>query len=60
MAVDLFDNRLELARRCGATETISGPRRPVVKASRSFEAGGPDVFIDNTGNPEVISRGYDD
>ena len=60
VAVDLFDNRLELARRCGATETISGATGdPWLRLRESFEARGPDVFIDNTGNPEVISRGYD-
>jgi len=60
VAVDLFDDRLELARRCGATETVNGAKVDAwSKISDSFIERGPDVFVDNTGSPEVISRGYD-
>lgn len=60
LAVDLFENRLELARHCGATETINGAAAdPWAKISDFLGGKGPDIFVDNTGNPEVISRGYD-
>jgi len=60
VAVDLYENRLELARRCGATVTINGAATDLwAKISHAFSERGPDVFVDNTGNPEVISRGYD-
>ncbi|MDC3016030.1 zinc-binding dehydrogenase, partial [Luminiphilus sp.] len=60
LAVDLFENRLALARHCGATETINGAAAdPWAKISDFLGGKGPDIFVDNTGNPEVISRGYD-
>ena len=60
VAVDLFKNRLELAQYCGATKIINGAEAdPWTKISDSCGEKGPDVFVDNTGNPEVISRGYD-
>jgi S-(hydroxymethyl)glutathione dehydrogenase/alcohol dehydrogenase len=60
IAVDLYDNRLELARRLGATHAING-RSADVRARILDIVGqqGPDVFIDNTGLPAVIELGYD-
>lgn len=59
IAVDLFEGKLELARRMGATHVIN---------SSAGEAGGSiteivgtrglDVFVDNTGVPEIIQLGY--
>jgi S-(hydroxymethyl)glutathione dehydrogenase/alcohol dehydrogenase len=60
IAVDLYDNRLSLARRCGATEVINaGAVDPWVRLAEIFSARAPDIFIDNTGRPEVIARGYE-
>lgn len=60
VAVDLFENRLELARHCGATETINAAAvDPWAEISDFLGGKGPDIFVDNTGDPEVISRGYD-
>ena len=60
IAVDLYDNRLELAKRMGATHILNASRgdTPV----RIRELVGPeelDAFIDNTGLPEVIRMGYE-
>ena len=60
VAVDLFDNRLEMAKQCGATVVINASKSDVWKSlAETFKDEAPDVFIDNTGNPEIISRGYE-
>lgn len=59
VAVDRFDNRLELARRLGATHTVNTASGDAHAAIReAVGADGPDVFIDNTGDPKVIELGY--
>ncbi|QEP45074.1 dehydrogenase [Ectothiorhodospiraceae bacterium BW-2] len=59
IAVDLYDNRLELAKKMGATHTINAN---VVDAketiSQILDSNGVDVFIDNTGKPAIIEMGY--
>ncbi len=60
VAVDLFDNRLEMAKQCAATIVINASKSDVWKSlAEIFKDEAPDVFIDNTGNPEIISRGYE-
>ena len=60
VAVDLFDNRLALALRCGASDVINAALAdPWGQLAELFSARAPDVFIDNTGKPEVIARGYE-
>lgn len=55
IAIDLFDNRLELARLLGATHTINSRRAdPAAEIARIVGSGGVDVAIDNTGNVDVI------
>ena len=59
VAVDMYDNRLQIAAKCGATQTINSVTEDVWIALASlFSDEGPDIFIDNTGNPEVIAKGY--
>jgi S-(hydroxymethyl)glutathione dehydrogenase/alcohol dehydrogenase len=59
IAVDIYDNRLELAKRMGATHTInsnqSDARSEILKIVGTT---GLDVFIDNTGQPAIIEMGY--
>lgn len=59
IAVDLHDNRLELARNMGATHLINS-RNADAKAEIERITGGRgvDVFIDNTGQPAIIELGY--
>ena len=60
VAVDLFNNRLQLAKRCGATDVIDARTSDPWKVLSSlFPDRAPDVFVDNTGNPEIIARGYE-
>jgi S-(hydroxymethyl)glutathione dehydrogenase / alcohol dehydrogenase len=59
IAVDLFDSRLELAKRFGATHTINSSIIDAATGIKDALANGPlDVFIDNTGSPAVIELGY--
>ena len=56
IAIDLFDNRLDLARTLGATHTINSRSADAAEAVAAIVGGeGVDVAIDNTGNVEVIA-----
>lgn len=60
IAVDLFDNRLELASSVGATAVINAKNcNAFAKINEILDGQRPDVFLDNTGNPEIITKGYD-
>jgi Zn-dependent alcohol dehydrogenase len=59
VAVDLHDNKLELAKKMGATHVInssSGDTRQVILGI--VGNAGVDAFIDNTGQPAIIEMGY--
>jgi len=59
IAVDLHDNRLDLAKRMGATHLINSAKMDARKAILEISgSAGPDVFIDNTGQPAIIEMGY--
>ncbi len=60
IVVDLYENKLELAKKFGATHVINSskvdPRAAILDI-----LGGPnaDVAVDNTGLPELIQLGYE-
>ena len=59
VAVDLFDNRLELAKQLGATDLVNSSNGDAEGLVRETLNNQPlDVFIDNTGMPEIIEMGY--
>jgi S-(hydroxymethyl)glutathione dehydrogenase/alcohol dehydrogenase len=59
IAVDLFDNRLALAQKLGATHTINAQTQDVFASLSTYLQGlAVDVFIDNTGLPDIIAKGY--
>jgi Zn-dependent alcohol dehydrogenase len=59
IAVDQFDNKLELARQMGATHLINSRQMDARSVILDIAgAMGVDVFIDNTGQPNVIELGY--
>ncbi|WP_235896555.1 zinc-binding dehydrogenase [Oceanidesulfovibrio marinus] len=59
VAIDLYDNRLELAARLGATHCINGSSQDVMQTIQDIVGkSGADVCIDNTGNTKVISMAY--
>lgn len=60
IAVDLYDHRLALSKYCGATHLINSAKQNPWQAIKAILNGiDLDVFIDNTGNPEIIANGYD-
>lgn len=59
IAIDLHDNRLELARQMGATHVINSSRGDTCKQILEIVGNeGVDAFIDNTGQPPIIEMGY--
>jgi S-(hydroxymethyl)glutathione dehydrogenase/alcohol dehydrogenase len=60
IAVDLHDGRLALAKKMGATHLINAKREDARARIREISgAAGVDVFVDNTGLPEIIHMGYE-
>jgi S-(hydroxymethyl)glutathione dehydrogenase / alcohol dehydrogenase len=60
IAVDLFDTKLELAKKLGATHVFNArDMDPVVDIMSVIGKSGADVVIDNTGNPKIIRTCYD-
>jgi len=55
MAVDIYDNRLDVALRNGADYAFNPSKMDVVKAVRDVTNGGASVVIEATGSPEAIS-----
>lgn len=59
IAIDIFDNRLALAKEMGATHTINSLELSFDEILTKINAISKiDAFIDNTGNPNVIEFGY--
>jgi S-(hydroxymethyl)glutathione dehydrogenase / alcohol dehydrogenase len=59
IAVDLYDNKLELAREMGATHIINNNGGDIRQTILDIVPNsGVDVFIDNTGQPAIIEMGY--
>jgi S-(hydroxymethyl)glutathione dehydrogenase/alcohol dehydrogenase len=60
IAIDLYDHRLALSKYCGATDLINSAKHdPWDSIKAALNGKQLDVFIDNTGNPEIIAKGYD-
>ena len=59
IAVDIHQNRLNLAKSLGATHIINNKENNAIQIiSNILGDQNIDVFIDNTGNPEIIEMGY--
>ena len=59
VAVDLFDNRLELAKSLGATHLINAKNQDAKsEIEKIIGVNNLDHFIDNTGQPAIIELGY--
>ncbi len=59
IAIDIFDHKLELAKKLGATHTINTKKQDIQKEILSLVGkNGIDVFVDNTGKPEMIQTAY--
>jgi aryl-alcohol dehydrogenase len=55
-AVDVHDNRLELARELGATHTLNGQKADVVKEIKAASGGGTHYAVETTGVPPVVRQ----
>jgi Zn-dependent alcohol dehydrogenase len=61
IAVDVIEEKLERARKLGATETVNAREldaRGVVNAIRKLTGGGADIVFEAIGNPETLKQGY--
>jgi S-(hydroxymethyl)glutathione dehydrogenase/alcohol dehydrogenase len=60
IAVDLYDAKLELAQRLGATHLINSRHLDAkTEIQKVVGTGGVDVAVDNTGQPQVIELAYE-
>jgi len=60
IAVDLYDGRLELAKKMGATHVINAKESDAAQAIKDvIDPKDLDVFIDSTGQPSIIEMGYE-
>jgi S-(hydroxymethyl)glutathione dehydrogenase/alcohol dehydrogenase len=57
VAVDVDDAKLELARRCGATDVVNATRDDPVAAVQSLTAGGADYVFEAIGRVPTIEQG---
>ncbi len=59
IAIDLHNNKLELAKKMGATHFINSSSGDTYQAILDIVgSAGVDAFIDNTGQPSIIELGY--
>ena len=59
IAIDRFDSRLLLAKELGATVIINSNEEDAFAAiDRALAGSKADIFIDNTGHPKIIEKGY--
>jgi S-(hydroxymethyl)glutathione dehydrogenase/alcohol dehydrogenase len=60
IAIDLYDHKLEQAKKFGATHVINAVKEDVAAEIIKIVGGqGVDVAIDNTGNPQVVELAYE-
>ena len=58
VALDASDGRLELARRCGATETVNVANEdPTALVMDLTEGYGADVYLEGSGHPSAVPQG---
>ena len=58
IAVDLYESRLEIAKKAGATHLIKGELSEVEKEIKRI-SNKVDVFVDNTGLSKIMKSGYE-
>ncbi|MCM3713730.1 NAD(P)-dependent alcohol dehydrogenase [Halalkalibacter oceani] len=56
IAVDIHDNRLELAKELGATHVLNGQKSDVVKEIKAITGSGTHYAIETTGVPPVVKQ----
>lgn len=58
VAVDLFESKLELARKLGATHTVNAGDDDPVQAVQDLTAGGAHYCFESVGNERVLVQSY--
>ena len=58
IAVDQYDSRLKLAKDLGATHIINSKNFDFSKEVKKITDNQLDIFVDNTGSPRIIEKGY--
>ncbi|HUS83206.1 MAG TPA: Zn-dependent alcohol dehydrogenase [Dehalococcoidia bacterium] len=59
IAVDVFDNKLALAKEFGATHTVNASTEDSVARIREITGSGADYAFEVIGIPEVVARAFD-
>jgi S-(hydroxymethyl)glutathione dehydrogenase/alcohol dehydrogenase len=59
IAIDVLEQKLEMAQQFGATHLINASKEDPVKAVRALTGGGADYAFEVIGNPEAISQAFD-
>ena len=60
IAVDIVENKLDMAKKFGATHVLDSTKCDIVKEILKITKGDElDVIVDNTGNTDVIAQAYD-
>ena len=59
VAVDLADNKLEMARKFGATDTVNGGDGQAVAAIKGLTGGGVDFSFEAVGVPALMTQTYE-
>lgn len=59
IAIDVNDNKLEDAKKFGATHVINSSREEVISAIKSIEPLGVDFSIESTGIPSILQQTID-
>jgi S-(hydroxymethyl)glutathione dehydrogenase/alcohol dehydrogenase/S-(hydroxymethyl)mycothiol dehydrogenase len=59
VAVDVFDNKLEFARKFGATDVVNSKREDPVAAVRELTAGGVNEAFEAIGFPQTMKQAWD-
>jgi S-(hydroxymethyl)glutathione dehydrogenase/alcohol dehydrogenase len=59
IAVDLYDHKLQMAAKYGATHLINSAKEDFVEATlRILNPAKPDVIVDGSGNPQVLEKAF--
>lgn len=59
IAVDIFDNKLEFARKFGATDVVNSKKVDAVAAIRELTNGGVDKSFEAIGFPQTMKQAWD-
>lgn len=59
IAVDVADDKLDYAKRFGATDVVNSAEQDPVAAIRELTGGGADYVFDFVGRPEVTKQAYE-